>query len=66
MYVISSWSGNTNASMCRSPLEKVMYEFVLTSPAASCMFYSSNLDGFRDWKQVAVQALFKTARSIRV
>ena len=31
----------------RGPLENVAYQFVLTSPAVSCMFWSFYLDGFR-------------------
>ena len=31
------------------------YEFVPASPAVSCMSGSSNLNSFRDWRQVAVQ-----------
>ena len=36
------------SSMWRGPWEYIPYEPVLTSPAVSCMFGSSNLDSFRD------------------
>ena len=36
------------------PQEYISYELVPDSPAVSCMSGSSNLDSFRDWKQVAV------------
>ena len=36
------------------PLEFVTYELVPASPAVSCMSGSSDLDSFRDGRQVAV------------
>ena len=41
--------------MCRGPLEYITYELVPASPAVSCMSGSSNLNSFRDRRQVAVQ-----------
>ena len=38
-----------------SPQEYITYEFVPASPAVSCMSGSSNLNSFRDGRQVAVQ-----------
>ena len=38
----------------RGPLEYITDEFVLVSPAVSCMSGSSNLYSFRDGRQVAV------------
>ena len=37
------------------PSEYITYEFVPASPAVSCMSGSSNLNSFRDRRQVAVQ-----------
>ena len=42
------WSSNTGVSICCSPLEKVAFEFVLTSPALLSNFRSSYMDGLRD------------------
>ena len=42
----SSWSPNPCSSVWRGPLEYNASEFVLTSPAVSCIFCSSNLDVF--------------------
>ena len=36
------------------PSEYITYELVPASPAVSCMSGSSNLDSFRDGRQVAV------------
>ena len=44
----SSWSSKTCTTVWMNPLEYIAYEFVLTSPAVSCMSSSSNLDGFQD------------------
>ena len=41
--------------MCGGPLEYISYEFVPASPAVSCMSGSSNLNSFRDRRQMAVQ-----------
>ena len=41
--------------MCGGPQEYITYEFVPASPAVSCMSGSSNLNSFRDRRQVAVQ-----------
>ena len=38
---------NPCSSVWRGPHENIAYEFVLTSPAVSCMSYLSNVDGFR-------------------
>ena len=46
-----SSSSNRGSSVCRGPLENVAYEFVLASPAVSCMSFS-------DGSLVAVQLLF--------
>ena len=58
--------------MCGGPQEYITYEFVPASPSVSCMSGSSNLNSFRDRRQVAVQLvswrqdLFKIARSINL
>ena len=44
MEVSPCWSANTDMSMCRSLLENVTYEFVLTSPAVLSMFCLSYLN----------------------
>ena len=44
----TSWSSSLCSSVWRGPPEYTVYEFVLTSPAVSCMSGSSKLDGFRD------------------
>ena len=44
LYIGSSWSSCLCSSMWRCPLEYIAYEFVLTSPAMSCMSGSSNLE----------------------
>ena len=41
--------------MCWSPQEYITHESVPASPAVSCMSGSSNLNSFRDRRQVAVQ-----------
>ena len=41
--------------MCGGPQEYITCEFVPASPAVSCMSGSSNLNSFRDRRQVAVQ-----------
>ena len=60
------WSPGTGTSLCRSPEENVVYEFVLAFQAVSRMSYSSYLDGF--WDNFLVgwyfQDLFKTAWNI--
>ena len=38
----------------RPYVEYITYELVPASPAVSCMSVSSNLDSFRDGRQVAV------------
>ena len=48
LYVGSSWSSCLCSSMWRGPQEYITYGFVLTSPAVSHIFGSSNLDSFRD------------------
>ena len=48
LYIRSSWSSCLCSSMWRGPLEYIGYEFVLISPAVSCMSLSSNFDSFRD------------------
>ena len=52
LYPVSSHS--FCPAICRSPLEYITYELVPASPAVSCMSGSSNLDSFRDGRQVAV------------
>ena len=47
-YIVSSWLFCLCSSMWRGPQEYIVYEFVLTSPAVSCMSGSSNLDSFHD------------------
>ena len=54
LYVCSSWSSCFCSAICGGPLEYISYELVPTSPAVSCMSGSSNLDSFRDGRQVAV------------
>ena len=58
LYIGSSWSSCLCPFMWRGPQEYVAYEFVLTSPAVTCMSGSSNFDSFRDGWWVAVQLLF--------
>ena len=41
--------------MCGGPYEYISYVFIPASPAVSCMSGSSNLNSFRDRRQVAVQ-----------
>ena len=41
--------------MCGGLKEYISYEFVSASPAVTCMSGSSNLNSFRDRRQVAVQ-----------
>ena len=41
--------------MCGGPLKYITYELVPASPAVSCMSGPSNLNSFRDRRQVAVQ-----------
>ena len=53
LYIGSSWSSYVCSSMWRG-----QHEFVLTSPAVSCMSGSSYLNSFRDGWLVAVQLLF--------
>ena len=43
--------------MCGGPKEYITYELIPASPAVSCMSGSSNLNSFRDRRQVAVQLL---------
>ena len=43
LYVCSSWSSCFCLAICGGPLEYITYEFVLASPAVSCMSGSSNL-----------------------
>ena len=52
------WSANIGVSMCRSPLKKVTYGFMLTSLAMLSMFCLSYLDSLCDRKLVAIQLLF--------
>ena len=74
-YIGSSWSSCLCSSMWRGPLEYITYEFVLTSPAVSCMSGLSKLDSFCDgvrWLYsccfvgCCVQYLFNIAHSILV
>ena len=51
----SSWSSCFCPTICESPQEYITYDLILDSPAVSCMSGSSNLDSFRDGRQVAVQ-----------
>ena len=53
--VYSCWSSCFCAAMCGGPYEYISYEFVPASPAVSCISGSSNLNSFRDRRQVAVQ-----------
>ena len=48
-------SGRLCSAICGGPLEYITYEFVPASPAVSCISGSSNLNSFRDRRQVAVQ-----------
>ena len=41
-------------AICGGPYEYIAYELVPASPAVPCMSASSNLDIFRDGRQVAV------------
>ena len=49
----SSWS-----FIWRVPRENIAYELILTSLAISSMSCSSDLNGFRDGRSVAIQLLF--------
>ena len=53
--VCSSWSSHPCSAICGDPQEYITYELVPASPAVSCVSGSSNLDGFHDRRQVAVQ-----------
>ena len=53
--VCSCWSSCFCTAICGGPLVYISYEFVPASPAVSCMSGSSNLNSFRDRRQVAVQ-----------
>ena len=57
LYVGFSWSSCLCLSMWKGPQEYVTYEFVPTSLTVSCMSGSSNMDGFHDGSEVAVQLL---------
>ena len=48
LYVGSSWSSCLCSSMWRGPQECISYDFVLTSPAVSCMSGAFNFDSFCD------------------
>ena len=48
LYLGSCWSSCLCSSTFRRLQEYIAYEFVLTSPAVSCMTGSSSLDSFRD------------------
>ena len=54
LYVCSSWSSCFCLAICGGPKEYITDEFVLASPAVSCVSGSSNLYSFRDGRQVAV------------
>ena len=54
LYVCSSWSSCFCSAIGGGPSEYITYELVPASPAVSCMSGSSNLDSFRDGRQVAV------------
>ena len=54
LYVCSSWSSCFCPAICRGPKEYIAYVLGLASPVVSCMSGSSNLDSFRDGRQVAV------------
>ena len=58
LYRDSSMLSYIFPSMWRGTLENIAYEFVLTSPAVSCMSGSSNLYRFHDGWYVAIQLLF--------
>ena len=60
--VCSCWSSCFCTAMCVSPQEYITYELVPASPAVSYMSGSSNLNSFRDRRQVAVQ-LVSSART---
>ena len=46
--IIFSYSANTRVSSCKSPLENITYEFVLTSLKVSSMSCSSYVVGLLD------------------
>ena len=50
--------------MCWGPLKNVSDAFILSSPALSRMFCSSNTDGFRNRKSVAIQ--FRTVQGTKL
>ena len=55
LYVCSSWSSCFCLAICGGPQEYITDEFILASPAVSCVSGSSNLYSFLDGRQVAVQ-----------
>ena len=59
LQVRSSQTAKTGTTVCTGLLENVTYEFILASSAVSLIPSSSNLDCFRDRRQVAVQLLFQ-------
>ncbi len=52
LYVCSSWWSNFCPAIYGGPQEYITYELVPASLAVSCMSGSSNLDNFRDGRQV--------------
>ena len=53
--VCSSWPSCFCSATCGGPQQYITCELVPASPAVSCVSGSSNLDSFRDGRQVAVQ-----------
>ena len=53
--ICSCWSSCFCPAICGGPLEYITYELVPASPTVTCMSGLSNLDSFRDGRQVAVQ-----------
>ena len=54
LYVCSCWPSCLRSAICGGPSEYITVELVPASPAMSCVSGSSNLDSFRDGRQVAV------------
>ena len=56
MYARAGHPAFARSCVCgRGPQEYITYEFVPASPAVSCMSGLSNLNNFRDRRQVALQ-----------
>ena len=66
MYATFCWPGNTGVSMRRSPLENIVYDFVLTSSAVPSISCLPDLDGLWYGRQVVIQFLFQRSFVFRI